>query len=71
MQRAEVGPESQSAITSIRDEQGELETGNVLRRLCEFAGVGACKQSKAKPLAKFFLRREGSKSQTVYSISIL
>jgi hypothetical protein len=38
-----VGEKAFHAITQIRDEAGEPATGNVLRKLCEFAGAEACK----------------------------
>lgn len=38
------GTEARHAITAMRNTEGELQVGNVLRRTCEYAGEGACKQ---------------------------
>lgn len=47
----QVGEEAEHAITNIRNEQGELDTGNVVRRACEWTkeaskklGKPACQQ---------------------------
>jgi hypothetical protein len=37
----------QHAISNIRDEQGNLAAGNVVRRACEWLGEGACKEGCA------------------------
>lgn len=39
-----VSGEVEHAISNIRDEQGNMQSGNVLRRTCQWAGEGACKQ---------------------------
>lgn len=39
-----VGSNVNHAITAIRNNEGNLETGNVLRRTCQFAGENACKE---------------------------
>lgn len=39
-----VGENTEHAISNIRDEQGDSEVGNVLRRTCEWAGKGACQK---------------------------
>lgn len=41
--RSPVYAEIEHAITNVRDGEGQLDTGNVLRRTCEWAGAGACK----------------------------
>ncbi|HET7060404.1 MAG TPA: hypothetical protein VFH99_03790 [Candidatus Saccharimonadales bacterium] len=42
--QAPVAENVEHAISKIRNEDGGLEAGNVLRRFCEWAGEGACEQ---------------------------
>lgn len=43
--KGRVGESAEHLITNIRNEQRDLEYGNVLRRTCQMFGEGACKEA--------------------------
>ena len=40
-----VGQEAEQAISRLRNPDGELAIGNVVRRVCKWAGEGACQKT--------------------------
>lgn len=40
-----IGQRTEQVISQLQDEEGSPATGNVLRRVCQYAGEGACKQA--------------------------